>query len=35
LELVLYIVEVVPNWRKEGTGARGCSDAKLRRVIKI
>jgi hypothetical protein len=28
LELVPYIVEVVPNQRKEGTGATSCSDDK-------
>jgi hypothetical protein len=28
LELVPYIVEVVPNQREEGTGATSCSDAK-------
>jgi hypothetical protein len=35
LELVSYIVEIVLNYRKKGTGARGCSDAKLRKKIKI
>jgi hypothetical protein len=28
LELVPYLVEVVPNHRKEETGAIRCSDAK-------
>jgi hypothetical protein len=35
LELVPYIVRVVPKLEKEGTGARACSDAKFSHPNKI
>jgi hypothetical protein len=35
MELVPYIVRVVPKLKKEGTGARACSDAKFSPPNKI